>query len=108
MNYNKGDIVVVKFPFFTREKEMQKGRPAMVISNTAIKTRYDDYILAAITSQVPSETMELEIKIKPDSSNGLVKESLLRLDFIMTIPAELISRKIGSLSEKILDEADRK
>lgn len=108
MKYSKGDIVVVKFPFLIREKEIQKGRPALIISNAAIKRRYDDYTLAAITSQIPSNIMELEIRLEPDKSNGLVKESLLRLDFIMTIPTELISRKIGSLSQKIMDEVDKK
>lgn len=80
----------------------------MVISNSSIKRRFNDYTLAAITSQIPSNIMELEIKLEPDKSNGLVKESLLRLDFIMTIPAELISRKIGALSQKVMDEVDRK
>lgn len=36
MTYNRGDIVVVKFPFVTREKETQKGRSALVI---AIQTK---------------------------------------------------------------------
>ena len=108
MNYSKGDIVVVKFPFLIGGKQMQKGRPALIISNPVIKRRYDDYALAAITSQIPSNTMELEIRLIPDKSNGLLKESLLRLDFIMTIPAELISRKIGSLSQKIMDDIDKK
>ena len=34
MNYKKGDIVVVKFPFALRNgSEIQKGRPALVISD---------------------------------------------------------------------------
>jgi len=108
MTYNRGDIVVVKFPFVTREKETQKGRPALVISDPDVTRRYNDYTLAAITSKVPEDIMELEIILEPDKSNGLIKKSLLRLDFIMTIPSELISRKIGELSHEILREVDKK
>ena len=31
--------------------------------------------------------------------NGLIRKSLLRLDFIMTVPDELISRKIGEITK---------
>ena len=32
MNYKKGDIVVVKFPFVLRERGIaRKGRPALII-----------------------------------------------------------------------------
>jgi mRNA interferase MazF len=98
MNYNKLDIVVVKFPFILREKgEIQKGRPAMVLSDDKMERRYKDIILAAITSNIPQDIMEPEMILEPLESTGLAKRSLLRLDFIMTIPEELISRKIGTL-----------
>ena len=33
MNYKKGDIVIVKFPFILNQRtEKQKGRPALIIS----------------------------------------------------------------------------
>jgi len=109
MKYNKGDIVIVKFPFLkTKGVKFQKGRPALVLSPYDVKRRYNDYTLAAITSKLPDEIMDLELIIKPSQKNGLVKKSLLRIDFIMTIPAELISRKIGVLSQKSLEEAENK
>ena len=109
MKYNKGDIVIVKFPFLkSKGVKFQKGRPAVVLSPAGIKRRYNDYTLAAITSKLPDEIMDLELVIEPSKRNGLVKTSLLRIDFIMTIPAELISRKIGVLSQKELKEAERK
>ena len=38
MNYKKGDIVVVKFPFILKEKgEIQKGRPALVVSDEKLE-----------------------------------------------------------------------
>lgn len=56
MKYRKGDIVVVKFPFILKEYgEKQKGRPALVISDDNVVKRYHDVILAAITSQIPTD-----------------------------------------------------
>jgi hypothetical protein len=58
MSYKSGDIVVVRFPFALRNgNEIQKGRPALVISDDKVKRRYNDVILAAITSQVPNDIM---------------------------------------------------
>jgi len=109
MNYKKGDVVVVKFPFALRNgSEIQKGRPALVIADNKAKRRYSDIILSAITSQIPDEIMELEILIDPSKETGLIKQSLLRLDFIMTIPEYLVSRKIGRFPRDILNQANRK
>jgi len=109
MNYNKLDIVVVKFPFILREKgEIQKGRPAMVLSDDKMERRYKDIILGAITSNIPQDIMEPEMILEPLESTGLAKRSLLRLDFIMTIPEELISRKIGELPRNLEKEVEYK
>lgn len=109
MRYKKGDIVVVRFPFILRNgNEVQKGRPALVIFDDKIERRYNDVILSAITSHVHADVMDLEIIIEPTEASGLVKRSLLRLDFIMTIPEELISRKIGELPKKLLRKMEIK
>jgi mRNA-degrading endonuclease toxin of MazEF toxin-antitoxin module len=107
MSYKKGDIVVVKFPFVLKDgSEIQKGRPALVISDDKVKRRYDDLILAAITSRVPDDVMDLEMVAEPTRGSGLLKKSLIRLDFIMTIPENLISRKIGKMPDDIVRQAE--
>ena len=107
MRYNNGDIVVVRFPFALKNgSEIQKGRPALVISDDKVKRRHNDVILAAITSQVPYYIMELEIVAGPGKGTGLLKKSLVRLDFIMTIPENMISRKIGQLPDDMLRKAE--
>ncbi|MFO8164275.1 MAG: type II toxin-antitoxin system PemK/MazF family toxin [Desulfatiglandales bacterium] len=109
MSYNYGDIVVVRFPFVLRNgSEIQKGRPALVISDDKVERRYNDVILAAITSQVPDDIMELELVVGPEKETGLQKKSLVRLDFIMTIPKALISRKIGQLPDNMLKQAEKR
>lgn len=109
MSYKKGDIVVVKFPFLVKGKgEVQKGRPALVICDDKVEKRYKDVILSAITSHIPENIMEMELILEPIETTGLVKKSLLRLDFLMTIPEELISRKIGRLPENLIIEVEHK
>jgi len=109
MSYKKGDIVVVKFPFLVKGKgEVQKGRPALVICDDKVEKRYKDVILAAITSHIPENIMEMELILEPIETTGLVKKSLLRLDFLMTIPEELISRKIDRLPENLIIEVEHK
>jgi len=64
MSYKKGDIVVVKFPFLVKGKgEVQKGRPALVICDDKVEKRYKDVILAAITSHIPENIMEMELTL---------------------------------------------
>ena len=109
MSYKKGDIVVVKFPFILKNGgPAQKGRPALVISDDKVERRYKDVTLSAITSHVPKDVMELEIIIEPIEASGLLKMSLLRLDFIMTVPEDLISRKIGELPKNLSQEVEIK
>jgi len=109
MSYKKGDIVVVRFPFILKNgSEVRKGRPALVISDDKAKRRYKDVILSAITSHVPDDVMELEMFIGSKRGTGLLNRALLRLDFIMTVPEEFISRKIGELPHNQLKQAERK
>jgi mRNA-degrading endonuclease toxin of MazEF toxin-antitoxin module len=61
--YERGDIVLVPFPFITSAGVRQKLRPALVISDHKISRRFNDLILAAITTQVPSNLLSTEFKI---------------------------------------------
>ena len=36
MNYDRGDVVAVPFPFVTSEGASQKARPALIISDPTI------------------------------------------------------------------------
>ena len=47
MNYNRGDIVILPFPFVTQTGMQQKARPALIVSDHSIERRYNDVILVA-------------------------------------------------------------
>ena len=109
MSYNRGDIVIVPFPFIISDKQqIQKARPALVISDMTVDRRYNDLILASITSQIPDDLRKTEIVLEATATNGLIKKSCLRLEFLMTIPSDLISRKIGQLTSQEIEEVNLK
>ncbi|MBC8228855.1 type II toxin-antitoxin system PemK/MazF family toxin [bacterium] len=111
VSYKRGDIVLVPFPFVTSAGMGQKLRPALVISDHRIRRRFNDLILAAITTQVPSKLLDTEFKVNDSepyfAGTGLVKTSVVRCEFIMTIPDSLIVRKIGEIPVYILVKIDR-
>ncbi len=109
MNYNRGDIVIVPFPFIlTGGQKTQKARPALIISDMTVNRRYNDVTLAGITSKIPDVARDTEMIIESTPENGLAKRSTLRLESLMTIPSELVSRKIGRLTSQEMKEMDRK
>lgn len=112
MTYDRGDVVLVPFPFVTQRGVRQKARPALVISNNKIQRRFDDVILAGITSRVVQDISDTEFLISEDlpefSQTGLAKSSIVRCEYIMTIPPRVISRKIGRLPKSLLKKVDEK
>lgn len=109
MSYNRGDIVIVPFPFVLESgQQEQKARPALVVSDETTDRRYDDLILAAITSRVPRELKVTELLIKSPERTGLKKESVLRTEFLMTLPPQLVTRRISRLSDNEMKKVDEK
>ncbi|MCK4312046.1 MAG: type II toxin-antitoxin system PemK/MazF family toxin [Candidatus Cloacimonetes bacterium] len=110
MNYNQGDIVILPFPFVTQSGVKQKAHPALIISDHSIERRYNDVILVAITSQRIDEVKQTELLIEEVTPNfkqtGLVKTSVVRCEYIMTIPAKLIVRELGKLYESLQNKVD--
>ncbi|MGR3319317.1 MAG: type II toxin-antitoxin system PemK/MazF family toxin [Candidatus Anammoxibacter sp.] len=97
------------FPFVTPTGDTkQKARSALVISDHSIKRRFNDVILLGITSQNVTNIKETEFLIEDNSpgfnATGLVKTSVVRCEYIMTIPKEIISRKLGYLSNDLMSE----
>ncbi|MFB6214458.1 MAG: type II toxin-antitoxin system PemK/MazF family toxin [Candidatus Bipolaricaulia bacterium] len=102
MSFNRGDIVIVPFPFVDENgTQEQKARPAQ-----NIQRRYNDKILAGITSRIPKELTKTELPLESNKKTGLAKRSVLRLDYLMTVPVSLISRKIGVTPPEKLHTVD--
>jgi len=109
--YQRGDVVLIDYPFLTAAGTQQKLRPALVVSDHTVSRRFpDDLMLAAITSQHLTNLTANELEIHashPDfGGTGLRATSIVRLDFVMTVPASLVSRKIGKLPDTLMGKVD--
>ena len=98
-NYNRGDVVIVPFPFVTSEGALQKARPALIISDHSIDRRFEDLIMVGITSRTVKNLKEMEYRIVSGTEDfkysGLIKTSVVRCDYIMTVPQGIVARRFG-------------
>ena len=85
----KADIILIPFPFTNLTDT--KIRPCLVL----IEAEHD-VTVSFITTQTGWND-NTTVHIKPNISNGLKKESLIRLSKMATIDKELIIGKIGEL-----------
>ena len=112
MNYNRGDVVIVPFPFVTSEGTSQKARPALIISDHSIDRRFDDLIMVGITSRIVKDLKETEYMIVEGTEDfkysGLIKTSVVRCEYIMTVPRRVVARRLGHLPDETMKKIDEK
>lgn len=89
-----GDIILVPFPFV--EFTQRKVRPCVVICET--KDKFNDVVVSAISSSVPSELNENEIVLHPDVVNNLRAPSVIKVDRIVTVKSTDVITKLGDLN----------
>jgi len=97
---NKGDIVLVSFPF-TNLKGI-KRRPAVILYIGEM-----DVVAAFITSRI-AKMSYFELLINPSEANRLKKPSLIKTTKICTLDKNLIVGKLGELTEMEKEELNVK
>ncbi len=103
MPWQRGDVVIVDFPFVDRFGS--KNRPALVVSGSAYHSeRPQDVIVAVISTQIQQYKGSTDSPLQDWQSAGLVQPSVLR-STLLTILASRITRKIGTLTAHDLHEA---
>jgi len=90
-----GDIVVTDFPGATGVKR----RPAVVLSSPAYHAHRPDVILGLVTSQTSASLGATDCLLSDWSAAGLRVPSAFR-SFLVTLPANAVSAKIGHLSDR--------
>ncbi len=88
---NKGDIVLVPFPF--SDLSGTKLRPALVLH-----VSHFDITIAFISTQL-HVIDDGDVVINPSSQNGLKKQSVIRLAKIATLHKEIIIGKLGKMEQ---------
>ncbi|OGJ49216.1 hypothetical protein A2335_05055 [Candidatus Peregrinibacteria bacterium RIFOXYB2_FULL_32_7] len=98
MNFEKGDIVLVPFPF--TDLSSVKTRPALVIYS---KYSSQDLILLAISSQ-KSGLAESVLESK-DLKNGILPvKSYVKYTKITILYKGLVKKKVASLKKSVINE----
>jgi mRNA interferase MazF len=106
---NRGDIVLVDFPFATGGGS--KVRPALVIQSNRNNARLQDTIVAIITSNTARAGVEptqyLVDPAHPDwSASGLALPSVVKCEHIYTFNLRRVLRQIGQLSAVTMREVN--
>jgi mRNA interferase MazF len=96
---NKGDIVLIPFPF--TDLSGIKNRPALILVDGEI-----DITVSFITTQLKWQE-DADVKIEPSYTNGIKKTSLVRLSKLTTIDKDLVIGKLGTLSPNELTNVNK-
>jgi len=113
INYRKGDVVLVSFPYTTDDGQTQtKRRPAVIISNDINNARLDDVLLVPLTSNTTrahKEPTQVEINMNSEEgkSGGLRLDSVIDCTVIATIPKTLLVSKIGQFPQETMERIDQ-
>lgn len=98
----KYKIVLVPFPF--DDLSETKVRPAICLTDSI--GIYNHVIIAFISSKIPDPLLPSDIVIAKQqvgfAQTGLSVDSVIRLHKMVTIPATLIKRELGSVDETMI------
>ena len=93
MTFQRGDIVLVPFPF--TDLTRPKVRPAVVVSPSSFNRTSLDIMLAAISSRIPPTSADTELIIRQGSADfrttGLRVSSVIRATKLITMQPPSIS-----------------
>lgn len=100
MPYNRGDLVLVLFP--NSDLRTGKRRPALIVQANNLGTGLDQTIVAMITSNLARSGHPSRVFVslaKPEGQQtGLLADSVIMTDNLVTLLENEIDRKIGIFS----------
>src|SRR5437762_12211210 len=106
---NRGDVVVVPFPF--QDKPGEKIRPAVVVQADAENRRLANTILAMITGNLDDAGQATTVLVDPGTADGagsgLTGPSLVKCYNLATIRQRRVLHVIGHLSDAVMGQVDR-
>ena len=109
MIYKRGDIVLADLPF--SDASGSKVRPSLVVQCDANNQRLDDVIVALITRSTQRAAIEatqllIEITTPEGRQSGLLHNSAVKCEHLITIHGKLIRRVIGNLPAVLMRQID--
>ncbi len=104
MKFQRGDVVLVPFPF--SDLSTTKVRPAAVVSSALYHATESDLLLAALTSKVAAATGPFDYLLSDWRTAGLRYPSALKPVLFTLDPTRVIYR-IGALTSADLVQVDQ-
>ncbi len=107
MNFSRGDVVLVDYPFSDRTGS--KVRPALIVQADILNRRITDTILASIsrsTHRASAEQLFVDISTPEARQTGLRQNSMIQCENLLTYDQRLIITKIGELSAAMMRQID--
>lgn len=105
---NRGDVVIVPFPF--QDKPGEKIRPALVVQGDAENRRLLNTILAMVTGNLNDVGQATTVLVDPASPegghSGLRGPSLVKCYNLTTIRQKRVLQVLGHLSDPLMAQID--
>ena len=109
MNIQRGDVVMVQFPF--AGSASAKRRPGVVVQNDRNNQRLDNVILAQVTSRLGPSNEPTRFVVDPQTADGapsgLEHRSTISCENLATVRKDQISEVVGHLCDTHIDQLDR-
>ena len=110
MEYRRGDVVLLPFPFIS-DLSRTKDRPALVVQNDVGNRFSPNLIVAAISSRLPKRAYPTVYMIRAGSiearNAGLIRDSAVDASVVLTIPKTRVRQRLGRLSDQAMQEVDQ-
>ena len=105
LTLQRGDVILVPFPF--TDLTSTKVRPAVIIS---ADPQTEDVMIAFLSSVVPSSLTKFDFLLRSQNPDfkltGLKKDSVIKMNKILTISSTLILRRLGHMGPSVRTELD--
>ena len=98
--YKRGDVIVS-----VAAGDYGKPRPMVVVQSDLFNHTHQSLTVCPITSHSVQAPL-FRIPMRPTKGNGLKKASQLMIDKVNSVKREKISRKIGTVSDAMLDKIE--
>lgn len=100
---NRGDVVIVPFPF--QDKPGEKIRPAVVVQSDVENRRLANTVLAMITGNLSDSGQRTTLLVDPTTADGagsgLIGPSLVKCCNLATVRQTRVLHVIGHLSDTL-------
>lgn len=86
-----------------------KVRPAVIVQSDKYNQEPPSFTVCLLTGEIAPDSA-IRVTVNPSKANGLDKSSQVMIDKVMSLPADRIKNRIGSLTDRqmrLVDDAMR-